>query len=255
MEKYRTKIVIPAYNEEKRIKAKANLWTEITSNYECILVDDGSTDGTADIAKEFGFHTVIRHDKNKGKGAAVRTGILKALELGAGAVLFADADLSAGPESWERVLEGLKEADVVIGSRAARGAEVRHGILRKTSSKAFQLLQRTFLSLPVLDTQCGCKAFTRAAAEKLFLPDLRFPGYGFDLEILSRAVALGMKIKEVGIKWVEEKGSKVHLIKDSIRLALTIYELKKLKKTPFLSSSPDDDKIKKRRKHLRCLPV
>lgn len=219
-------VVIPAYNEEQRLKKNAAKWKDILGHYQCILVDDGSADGTAGAAKELGFQLVLRHEMNKGKGAAVRTGVLKALETGAEAVLFADADLSAGPDAWEKVLAALGEADVAVGSRLAKSAEVKRSLKREVCSRAFSYLRRFLLPLPVLDTQCGCKAFTRRAAEELFARDLQFGGYEFDLEIILRAKAMQLRIKEVGIKWAEEEGGKVDLIRDTVRLLKAIYCLR-----------------------------
>jgi glycosyltransferase involved in cell wall biosynthesis len=215
-------VVIPAYNEEQRLKKNAARWRDALRSYRCILVDDGSSDNTAETAKELGFWGVLRHESNKGKGAAVRTGVLKALELGAETVLFADADLSAGPDAWEKVLAALGEADVAVGSRLAKSAEVKRSLKREVCSRAFSYLRRFLLPLPVLDTQCGCKAFTRRAAEKLFARDLQFSRYEFDLEIILRAKAMQLEIKEVGIRWAEEKGGKVNFIRDTVRLLKAI---------------------------------
>jgi glycosyltransferase involved in cell wall biosynthesis len=220
------KIIIPAYNEEGRLRKNVCEWKLALTEYDCILVDDGSTDNTSGTAKEIGFQTVLKHDRNRGKGAAVRTGILKALELGAEEVLFADADLSAGPEAWKAVLKGLDGADIAIGSRLINGAEVKRGMVRELSSRTFLFLRRLLLPIPVMDTQCGCKAFTREAAEKLFRTELQFEGFGFDLEILMHALKLGLKTKEVGIKWIDKHGSKVNIVRDSFKMIKAVYKIR-----------------------------
>ncbi|KXG74175.1 Undecaprenyl-phosphate mannosyltransferase [Fervidicola ferrireducens] len=217
-------VIVPAYNEEARLKRLFDKWQDILNQYKCILVDDGSSDGTFLLAKTMNFLDVLKHERNLGKGAAVRTGILYAINrYNAKAVLFADADLSAGPKAWDVVAQGLQEADVAVGSRFACGAKVKRSKLRSVSSLAFHYLQKICLHLPVLDTQCGCKAFTRETAIKLFNPELRFPGFEFDLEILLRAVAQGLRIKEIGIEWHEERGSKVHITRDAIKLTRAVF--------------------------------
>ncbi|MGB9812437.1 MAG: glycosyltransferase [Thermovenabulum sp.] len=222
-------IVVPAYNEEKRLLKYKDIWIESNKKYFIILVDDGSVDNTSKIAKDLNFYMVIRRESNIGKGYSVREGVLEALRQGAESILYVDADLSVMPDEWEIVLNELKDSDIVVGSRNLKESEVERSLYRDAISKILSRLQNSILNLGIKDTQCGCKAFRREAAEKIFYAPLKHNRFEFDIEVLIRARKNGLKIKEVGIKWHEEKGSKVHIIRDGIEIAKLLIEAQREK--------------------------
>lgn len=222
-------IIIPAYNEEKRlrgsleeIKDKAGA---IFSSIELIVVDDGSTDGTMSIAEEFipacensgTVCRVIRIPENRGKGYAVRRGMLEASgEL----ALMTDADLSAPIEELERLVLLMKNqnADVVIGSRGLSSSDVRihQPWYREYGGKAFNFLVRGITSLPYSDTQCGFKLFRILSCRRIFEKQ-RIHRFAFDVEVLFIAGRAGLKVVEEPVIWRHSEGSKVNMLPDSIR--------------------------------------
>jgi dolichyl-phosphate beta-glucosyltransferase len=228
-------VVIPAFNEVNRLPeylsaVLGHLDSLYGKSFEVIVVDDGSQDGTAEMLKEVQCDwpqlQVLRHSVNRGKGAAVRTGILAASgEL----VLFTDAD-GATPISEERKLREAIAigADVATGSRliAAPGAErTRHG-LRSVAGYVFAKLVSFLLQIPVADTQCGFKMFRRAAAQTIFhLCDES--GYLFDIQVLLLARCLGYRLAEIGVSWRDIPGSKVHLLCDSWKMATGLWSMRR----------------------------
>jgi dolichyl-phosphate beta-glucosyltransferase len=207
-------VVIPAYNEARRLpptltRVSEHLRAQGTS-FEIVVVDDGSTDGTAEVARREGgpVVTVLRVEANRGKGHAVRTGMLRAR----GAYrLMTDADLSTPIEDLARLRARLDEgADVAIGSRAVAGAnvEVHQPWLREAAGRTFnRLVQR--LALPGLhDTQCGFKLWTAAAATEAFSLGL-LDGFCFDVEALYIARKRGRRIVEVPVTWRNDVATRV----------------------------------------------
>lgn len=233
-------IVIPAYNEEKRLPDALERIHDYMDgrgeNCEIIVVDDGSSDGTAGLAeaarKGIPALKVLVNETNRGKGYSVRKGFL----AGTGdLVLISDADLSAPIEEYEhlkRVLEE-NEADGVIGSRALPGAviEIHQSFVRRTMGMTFNLLVRMITGLPYRDTQCGFKLFRRAAFETVF-EKLNTEGFAFDVEVLLRARKKGLKVVEEPVRWENSPDSSVHIIKDSLGMLieLTAIRLKLLGK-------------------------
>lgn len=227
MAKYQKKIsvVVPAYNEETRLPVSLPvLWKEVSqyfSDFEIIIVDDGSTDKTADIVLTFGAQRsgvrLIRYEKNRGKGYAVRTGVLAAL---GDLVLFSDADLSTPLREVDKLLRAVDNgADVAIGSRSVRDAVVvkRQPLYRVFMGKIFNKFVQLLATPGISDTQCGFKLFTRSAAASLF-NDCRIDGFGFDVEVLFLARRKGLTVCEIGVHWHNSPDSKVHPIVDSTRM-------------------------------------
>jgi dolichyl-phosphate beta-glucosyltransferase len=185
--------------------------------FEIIVVDDGSNDGTECLLKEWSADgppfRFLRHANNRGKGAALRTGLLAATgEL----LLFADADGAASIEDERKLRSAIEAgADIAIGSRqiAVPGAPGRRSLWRGLAGRLFSLVVRVALHPPVSDTQCGFKMLRRAAV----LPVLKMcqeEGYLFDLELLLLAQRLKLKIAEVPIRWLDVEGSKVRFARD-----------------------------------------
>jgi len=214
----RWSVVIPAFNEAGRLPAYldavVSYFEGCDEPYEVIVVDDGSTDGTAEVVRvrQYPFVRVIRLAQNSGKGAAVRAGMLAAR----GAYrLFTDADGATPIEELKR-LEPLlvTGADVVIGSRVLvdPGVAVAARSHRVAAGRVFNWLVAQLGLDAVLDSQCGFKAFTGAAAARLFEP-LSTRGFGFDVELLLRAQAARYRIVEVPVNWADQAGSKVGVLR------------------------------------------
>jgi len=204
-------VVIPAYNEERRLpltleRLRAYLGRGSLS-HEIVVVDDGSRDSTAEVARAGGA-TVVRNDGNRGKGYAARRGMLLAQGRRR---LMTDADLSTPIEDLSRLMASLDAGyDVAIASRAlpASNVEVRQSPYREGMGRLFNLCVRV-LAVPGLhDTQCGFKLFTAAAAEASFEP-LRLDGFSFDVETLFIARRRGLRIAEVPVTWRNDEATRV----------------------------------------------
>jgi glycosyltransferase involved in cell wall biosynthesis len=224
-------IVIPAYNEEQRLPAtlervigylKSTAW-EFT---EILVVNDGSTDGTAAAASRFTEVRVLNNPGNRGKGYAVRHGMLEARGEW---VLFTDADLSAPIEELEKLWCGAanENAQVAIGSRALNRALIgaHQSILRENGGRLFNLVLRLITGLPFWDTQCGFKLFETTAAREIFRRQ-RFERFGFDAEVLFIARLLGCRILEIPVRWDHMEGTKMHLIRDSLDMIIDLFRIR-----------------------------
>jgi dolichyl-phosphate beta-glucosyltransferase len=204
-------IVIPAYNEERRLPPTLARVREylgaLPLAFEIVVVDDGSRDATSEVARAQGA-TVVRNERNRGKGFAARRGMLLARGRRR---LMTDADLSTPIEDLERLMARLDEGyDVAIASRALPGSnvEVRQSAYREAMGRLFNRCVRV-LAVPGLhDTQCGFKLFSAAAAEGSFAP-LRLDGFSFDVEALFVARRLGYRIAEVPVTWRNDEASRV----------------------------------------------
>lgn len=212
-------IVIPAYNESARLpETLRRLEVEFGgSSTEVIVVDDGSTDDTAEIAERACSDelavSVIRLPVNRGKGAAVRAGV--AASTGA-AVLCMDADLATDLADVDRFLAHLVDAEIVVGSRAVPGARVHNTtLLRTLMGRTFNRMVRLVARLPVHDSQCGFKAFRGDVARVLFALG-SVDGFAFDPEVLYLARILGCRVVEVPVDWTAVEGSSVRPVRDSI---------------------------------------
>ncbi len=224
-------IVIPAYNEEVRIVptigAVASHVSGLGFPWELLIADDGSKDSTVKLCQELGFANlrVLIADKNGGKGMAVHRGMLAARGK---YILFDDADNSTPIEEVSRLLRKLDTEgyDIAVGSRAAAGAqEANKGFVRQTMSNGLRAINRYVMRIPVQDTQCGFKMFTRDAAQRLYQAQT-IMGFSFDLEILFLASKLGYKIAEVPVAWVDAPGSKLDTRKEAQRFLKDLYRIK-----------------------------
>ena len=213
-------IVIPAYNEERRLPSTLDTvlaWLNGSgfADAEVVVVDDGSSDGTAALVEARSAADprvrLLRNPGNRGKGYAVRHGMLEAR---GGWILFSDADLSAPIEELPKLLGAAqgKNAAVAIGSRALDRTliGVHQSRWREVSGIVFNLLMRLLTGLPFADTQCGFKLYRRDAARQVFERQ-RLDGFGFDVEDLFIAHRLGLAAIEVPVKWNNVEGTKVGL--------------------------------------------
>jgi dolichyl-phosphate beta-glucosyltransferase len=219
-------VVIPAFNESRRLppylEEVVGFFEGRGESWECVVVDDGSTDGTADVVRSVSercpaVRALVLAPPNRGKGGAVRAGMLSA----AGRFrLFTDAD-GATPIAELKRLEPalLSGADVVIGSRALPDASVSVHSLphRRRAGRAFNRLVAAVGLRGIADSQCGFKAFSARAAQSLF-GALKTQGFGFDVELLLRAQAAGYRVIEVAVNWNDQSGSKVGVLKDGPRM-------------------------------------
>ena len=221
-------LVIPAYNEAHRI---GQTLTEVlrylramSDGSEVIVVDDGSTDGTAEIVREVFASAgavetrLIQRSPNEGKGAAVRAGLLGATRpIG----LFSDADLSTPIEEAPKLLEPIVagELDVAFGSRALdrRLIGTHQAWHREQGGRLFNLVVRTATGLPFWDTQCGFKAF-RLDLFRPILQSATSDGFGFDVELLYLAQQANLRMREIPVRWNHNEGSKVCFLHDSLHM-------------------------------------
>ena len=241
----RLSIIVPAYNEEKNLFKNINGFNKYLSqqkyDYEIIIVNDGSTDNTWQIASELANKNnkikLINIKKNKGKGAAVRQGLLSA----SGEYrLFLDADNATSIDHIEKVWPYFKEDyDVVIGSRNpkdAKGADqvVSQPLWKRLLGICGNLLIRFMAVKGIWDTQCGFKAFTKKAVENI-APKTTTNRWGFDVEILALAQHMNYKIAIIPVSWINSEESRVGIkgyfstLKEIIKIKLNLIN-KKYKK-------------------------
>lgn len=226
-------VVIPAYNEEKRLPETLKKIHEYLAKknftYEIIVVDDGSRDGTIKVAESFqelepGLR-VLRNPRNMGKGFTVRNGMLN----GRGKLLlFTDSDLSTPIEDFDKFLPQFEKGyDVVIGSRALAESDIKvsQPIHRVIMGKVFNLIVRTMFWTKIKDTQCGFKCFTRAAVQAVF-PKQQVWGFGFDVEVLFIARKLGFKICEYPVEWSDSPDTRVSPIRDSVDMFIDLVKIR-----------------------------
>lgn len=226
-------VCIPVYNEAKIIVQTAKTLSEYMSenfdDYEIIFSDDGSSDGSADIVKALNlpFVRVIGTCENKGKGNAVRTAMLVAT---GDVVCFTDADLAYGVEVVKKIVSPFCEntkCDVVVGSRNLddNGYD-GYTRIRKLASKTYILILKTVGGLKISDSQCGCKAFSKAAASRVF-SNCVVDRFAFDFEALLIAEKCGYVIKEVPVKVINHGDSKVNVLGDSLKMLRDVAKMKK----------------------------
>jgi dolichyl-phosphate beta-glucosyltransferase len=226
-------IVIPAYNEEKRIGGTLgniiNYLNRKDYKSEIIVVVDGSTDSTMNVIKEFGRKdSRIRVAENKitrGKGYSVKKGIL---ETRGEFALFTDADLSTPISEVEKLIHWLEKGyDVAIGSRSLRDSQVEipQPFIRESMGKIFNKIMSLLVYTGFKDTQCGFKCFRRQVINKIFNRQI-IKGFAFDVEIILIAKIHGFRVKEVPVRWLNSPHSKVSIIRDPLIMFCDLLRIK-----------------------------
>lgn len=218
-------VIIPAYNEESRLplslqKIVDHLGREPRRPAEILVVNDGSRDGTAAVARQLAQKLerpnltirLLDNAGNRGKGYSVRHGMLEARHDW---LLLTDADLSAPIEELDKLARAVSigSCDIAIGSRALDRSliGVHQPWFRETMGRIFNLAVRLTTGLPFADTQCGFKLFRREAAHKIFSRQL-LERFGFDVEILYLAKKFGFRVTEVPVRWDHMEGTKVSML-------------------------------------------
>jgi dolichyl-phosphate beta-glucosyltransferase len=228
-------LVIPAYNESSRIENcihSAARWAQSRPggwDWEVILVDDGSTDDTVALARRFASEEnldlhVVSYGENRGKGAAIRAGVLAS---SGDPVLVSDTDLSTPLSEWVKLAERLPTHPVAIGSRAIEQALVRkrQPFYRQAMGRTFNRLVRLLTVRGIGDTQCGFKLFRGDVAHALFAA-ARIDRFAYDVEILYLAQRRGIAIAEVPVVWVNSPESKVAVVRDSLRMLWDLFRIR-----------------------------
>jgi glycosyltransferase involved in cell wall biosynthesis len=232
----RLSVIVPAYGEGRRIGATVATLRRCLAGsgepgeVEVVVVDDGSPDDTADQARRAGADQVIRLSANRGKGAAVRAGMLAAT---GSAVVFTDADLSYSPAQVLRVRDGIEVGwDAVVGSRVHPEASplVPAGLVRQVSGRVFNLFTRLVLRGTFGDTQCGLKGFHRDTAQKLF-GLARIDGFAFDVEILWLCQRFDVPVLEVPVELASGEGSTVRLPAEAVNMIRDLLRIRRLART------------------------
>lgn len=226
----RLTVVVPAYKEERIADTVHRLRDGLEKvaregGVEIIVVDDGSHDGTAELAEVGGADVVIRQPVNRGKGSAVRTGMLAARGQ---TVAFTDADLSYSPDQILTLLLTVEDGwDVVVGSRRHTDtvALVREHRLREIGSRGINVLTKFVLLGEHRDTQCGLKAF-RSDVARLIFTHSHVDGFAFDVEVFHLVERYKLSLQEVPVRVENQSRSTVHVARDAFRLVRDLFRIR-----------------------------
>ncbi len=226
-------IIIPAFNEGRRLAPSLERILAFVAQEhwraEIIVVNDGSTDNTAELVREFASrNTTIRlvnNPGNRGKGFSVRNGMLQAH---GDILLFTDADLSAPISEAPKLIAAIDAgAEVAFGSRWLDPSLQTHrqSALRQVLGRGYNLLMRIILGLNFKDTQCGFKAFTAKAARLIF-PSQRIERWGFDPELLFLARRAGLQVREIPVRWGHDRGTRIHPFSDGFQMFVEMLSIR-----------------------------
>lgn len=221
-----TSVVVPAFNEDQRIGPTLERLLAYFEGRgapaEIVVVDDGSSDATAEVAARFAASGVrlVRLPENRGKGAALRAGV--AATTG-GALLVTDADLSTPIEEIERLETALADAELVLGSRAVAGSRItrRQPWHREWMGRSFNRLIRALGVTSLHDTQCGFKLMRGDVARGLFA-ELTVDRFAYDVELVWLARRRGFRVIEIGVAWHDSPASKVHPLRDAASMLIDV---------------------------------
>jgi dolichyl-phosphate beta-glucosyltransferase len=233
-------VVVPAYNEERRLpnllsvleNSAAQVIGEVgLTLYEVVVVDDGSTDSTTALLQRHPNLRVIRFDANRGKGAAVRAGILAA---GGDLVLMTDVDMATPLDEVGKLLTAVDAgADIAIGSRALSDSQIliHQPWYREAMGRTFNVLLRLFTGLPFHDTQCGFKLY-RAEQVRSVFERQRIDGFAYDAEVLVLARKAGLHVEEVPVRWSDDHRTTLSLVGAPTRMAVDLLRVGWLARRP-----------------------
>ncbi len=225
-------VVVPAYNEEERLHRSLSsigaYFEQAKIDFEILVVDDGSSDGTAAAAESFlrtGRGKLLKNLENRGKGHALRTGVLAARGRW---ILTTDADLSTPIEEHAKLSEAVlgRDLDIAIGSRAlaASQVEVPQHPLRQFMGRCFNPIARWLTGVSFRDTQCGFKLFDSQRTRPLF-EKMVVNGFAADVELLMLGVRFGLRVAEIPVVWRNASPSSVSLVGDPPRMVLDVIRM------------------------------
>jgi glycosyltransferase involved in cell wall biosynthesis len=225
-------IIIPVFNEEKRVKQCIERLLPYCNgkewDFELIFVDDGSIDSTVSIVKSYTLLEdrvkILTTSRRLGKGGSIVHAVLN--EPLKDCVTFMDVDLSADPSELSRLLAYIEEYDIVVGSRVLRDGlrPIKRPWYRSLLSNSYSRLFRTLFRIPIYDPQCGLKLLRREITVDLF-ENVKIMGFAFDTDVIVTAFAQGLKIKEIPINWTHGKFSKVSVMKEVRSMGLDIVSI------------------------------
>lgn len=229
-------LCIPMYNEssiiEDTLKTVSSYMEENFEDYEVIFSDDGSTDGCRRSVEDFPNERIraVGYEKNQGKGAAIRNGVLNAL---GDIIIFTDCDLAYGLDvvkSAVGMFDANPDADMVIGSRNLSGDGYEgYTFIRKLASKAYIKCLSVVGGFKLSDSQCGFKGFRRDTAHAIF-SECEVNGFAFDFEVIIKATNRRDKILEMPVKIINHRESKVNVLRDSVKMLRDLRRIKKANK-------------------------
>ncbi|MBP7654026.1 glycosyltransferase family 2 protein [Candidatus Dependentiae bacterium] len=230
--------IIPVYNEglriEKTLEDLKQYFIYFSYDYEIVIVDDGSFDSTSDIIKKFMSENsslkirLLNLNKNAGKGAAVRFGMMNAGK-NSDLYFFMDSDLSTPLFEIDKFIRKFIETgtDIIIGSRSLPESNVlkRQNTVREYMGRFFNKIVKFLICSDFIDTQCGFKMFSNKIKDKIF-SKLKIDGFSFDVEIIVLSKKYNIKILDLPITWINSPLSKVNIIKDSLKMLLDVFKIK-----------------------------
>ncbi len=229
-------LCIPMYNESSIINGTLKTVSEYMKNnfddYEVLFCDDGSTDDCRKSVESFPDPCIkaVGYEKNRGKGAAVRHGVMNAV---GDVIIFTDCDLAYGLDvvkSAAKIFEGEPETDMIIGSRNLSGDGYDgYTLIRKLASKAYIKCLSIIGGFKLSDSQCGFKGFRSELAKKIF-SECEVDGFAFDFEVIIKAGNYKAKIREMPVKVTNHRESKIHVLGDSIKMLGDVRKIKKRNK-------------------------